>query len=89
MNDKRTMPKPNLPPVINYRDPGNDYRSPPARKPDLPPMTDEQRLAAMLLAAKTESTPRKDADHEQPTSADDAQSNPHADADPATAEPIE
>ena len=52
-------PKPNLPPV-NYRDPGNDYRSPPTPKSDLPPMTDEQRLAATLLAAKTESTPRKE-----------------------------
>ena len=50
----QVVPKPNLPPVINYRDPGNDYRSPPTRKPDLPPMTDEQRLAATLLAAKTD-----------------------------------
>ena len=67
---------------VNYRDPGNDYRSPPARKPDLPPPTEEQRLAAMLLAAKTDqSTPRKGKPHERQT--DDAES--HADA-VATAE---
>lgn len=40
------------PPRLNG-DPGNDYRSPPARKPKLPPMTDEQRSAAVLLATKT------------------------------------
>jgi hypothetical protein len=45
---------------VNYRDPGNDYRSPPRTKPDLPPLTDEQRRAAAILAAKTEFTPLPD-----------------------------
>ena len=45
----QVVPKPNLPPVIDYRDPGNDYRSPPRTKPDLPPLTDEQRRAAAVL----------------------------------------
>jgi uncharacterized protein YdaU (DUF1376 family) len=36
----------------DFRDDGNDYRSPPRTKPDLPPLTEDERLAAMLLAAK-------------------------------------
>jgi len=87
------VPKRNLPPVINYRDPGNDYRSPPRTKPA--PLTDEQRRAMALLAAKTDqSTPRKESNHERPETwvteshADaDADESPTAGA--AALEPIE
>lgn len=38
-------------PVADYRDPGVEYRSPPRTKPDLPPLTEEQRQAAIALLA--------------------------------------
>jgi uncharacterized protein YdaU (DUF1376 family) len=50
---KPPIAKPNRPTVhSDFQEDGTEYRSPPRTKSDLPPMTDEQRHAAMILAAK-------------------------------------